>query len=74
MEKALKDEPLTISVPEAALRYFGIRSKAAAYAAARNGQIPVVRIGHLLRVPIRAMDRVLDTAGTKPKSRLMISK
>jgi hypothetical protein len=51
--------PATISVPEAGKRYFGM-SKNASYDAAARGEIPTVRVGRLLRVPIRAMEAILD--------------
>jgi hypothetical protein len=57
--------PLTLSVPEAGARYFGL-SRNAAYDAAQRGDIPTVGIGRLLRVPVRAMERLLDGAG-KPE-------
>jgi Helix-turn-helix domain len=53
---------LTISVPEAGRRYFGL-SRNAAYDAAARGEIPTIRIGRLLRVPVRALERMLDEAG-----------
>jgi hypothetical protein len=53
------DQPLTISVPEAGSRYFNL-SRNAAYAAAGRGDIPTIRIGRLLRVPVRALERMLD--------------
>jgi hypothetical protein len=53
------DQPLTISVPEAGRRYFDL-SRNAAYAAAGRGDIPTIRIGRLLRVPVRALERMLD--------------
>lgn len=53
------ENPLTISVPEAGSRYFGL-SRNAAYAAASRGDIPTIRIGRLLRVPVRAMESKLD--------------
>ena len=56
-----KDTDLTISVPEAGARYFGM-SRNASYAAAVRGEIPTVRIGRLKRVPVRAMERKLDGA------------
>jgi hypothetical protein len=43
--------PLTISVPEAGERYFGL-CRNAAYNAAARGEIPTIRIGRLLRVPV----------------------
>jgi excisionase family DNA binding protein len=53
--------PLTITVPEAGKRYFGM-SRGASYAAAERGEIPTVRIGRLLRVPLKAMDALLEAA------------
>ena len=60
-----EDIPLTISVPEAGERYFGM-CRNAAYAAAARGEIPVLKIGRLLRVPVRALERMLDRAGANP--------
>jgi Helix-turn-helix domain len=54
-------EPKTLSVPEAGARYFGL-SRNASYEAAKRGDIPTIRIGKLLRVPVRAMERMLDEA------------
>jgi hypothetical protein len=58
----MDNKPLTLSVLEAGKRYFGI-GRAAAYAAAANGTIPTIRVGGLLRVPVRAMEHLLDSAG-----------
>jgi excisionase family DNA binding protein len=55
------EAPLTITVPEAGKRYFGM-SRGASYAAAERGEIPTVRIGRLLRVPVKAMDDLLESA------------
>jgi hypothetical protein len=55
--------PKTISVPEAGKRYFGL-SRNGSYAAAIRGEIPVVKIGRLLRVPVRALEQMLDRAST----------
>jgi len=57
-----EETPLTISVPEAGKRYFGL-CRNASYEAAARGEIPVVRIGKLLRVPVRALERMLNRAG-----------
>ena len=57
---------LTITVPEAGKRYYGL-SRDASYAAARRGDIPTIRVGRLLRVPVRAMERLLDTAGERER-------
>jgi len=42
-------------------RYFGL-SRNAAYAAAERGEIPTVKIGRLLRVPIKAVEQMLEAA------------
>jgi hypothetical protein len=55
----------TMSVPEAGKEYFELE-RDAAYAAAKRGEIPTIRIGRTLRVPIAAMDRMLEEA-SKPK-------
>jgi excisionase family DNA binding protein len=57
-------EELTLSVPEAASRYFGL-GKNAAYAAAARGDLPTIRIGRLLRVPVRALEAMLNEAGQR---------
>jgi hypothetical protein len=54
-------QPLTISVPEAGRRFFNL-SRNGSYAAAERGEIPTIRIGRLLRVPVRALERMLDEA------------
>jgi hypothetical protein len=53
--------PRTLSVPEAGKLYFGL-GRGASYEAARRGELPVIRIGHLLRVPVVALDRMLAEA------------
>jgi hypothetical protein len=59
MTKPTGDAPLTMSVPEAGRRYFDL-SRDGSYRAAERGDIPTIRIGRLLRVPVRAMERLLD--------------
>jgi hypothetical protein len=59
-------EPLTISVPEAGAKYFGLKSRNGAYDAAKRGEIPTIRVGRLLRVPVRLMERKLEQPDTKP--------
>jgi hypothetical protein len=56
-----EDIALTISVPEAGKKYFGL-CRNASYDAAARGEIPTVRIGRLLRVPVRALEGMLDRA------------
>jgi hypothetical protein len=55
-------ERKTLSVPEAGKEYFDL-GRNASYEAARRGEIPTVRIGRLLRVPIVALDKKLEDAG-----------
>ena len=50
--------PRTLSVPEAGKRYFGI-SRNASYRAAERGDLPVIRVGKLLRVPVIQMEKKL---------------
>jgi excisionase family DNA binding protein len=57
----MDDEPRTVSVPEAG-RWLGI-GRNAAYDAARRGDLPVIRIGRLLRVPVVALERKLEEVG-----------
>lgn len=51
--------PLTMSVPEAGKKYYNL-SRNASYDAAKRGDLPTMRVGRLLRVPTRAMERRLD--------------
>jgi hypothetical protein len=52
------DEPKTLTVPEAGRVYFDL-GRNASYEAARRGDIPTIRIGRLLRVPVAALERML---------------
>jgi helix-turn-helix protein len=63
-----KNSPLNITVPEAGERYFGL-CRNAAYDAAARGDIPTIKIGKLLRVPVRALERMLDEAGERRKTK-----
>jgi len=51
----------TITVEEAA-RILGI-SRGSAYEAVRRGDIPTIRIGKRLIVPVAALERMLSSAG-----------
>ena len=53
-------QPKTITVPEAGKEYFGL-GRNASYAAAERGEIPTIKIGRILRVPVRALERMLDS-------------
>jgi len=50
----------TLSIPEAG-KALGI-GRSAAYEAARTGQLPTIRIGKRLLVPIVALERLLEQA------------
>jgi hypothetical protein len=55
----------TLSVPEAGKEYFNL-GRNASYEAAARGDIPTVRIGRKIRVPIVALERILNEAGHAP--------
>ena len=57
-------EKKTLSVPEAGERYFGL-ARNASYDAAKRGDIPTIKIGGRLFVPIIALERMLEGAGDK---------
>ena len=59
-----EEAPLTISVPQPGKRYFGL-SRNGSYSAAQRGQIPTIKIGRLLRVPVRALETMLNEAGQR---------
>jgi hypothetical protein len=52
-------EPKTLTVPEAGRQYFDL-GRNASYEVARRGDIPTIKIGRLLRVPVGAMERKLE--------------
>ena len=53
----------TLSIPEAG-KALGI-GRSAAYEAARTGQLPTIRIGKRLLVPIVALERKLEQANSE---------
>ena len=57
------EKRLVYDVPEAG-EMLGL-NRNAAYTAAKRGDIPVIRIGKLLRVPKAAFDQMLERAGAK---------
>lgn len=54
-------EKKTLTVPEAA-KALGI-GRTAAYEAARTGQLPTIKIGKRILVPVTALVRLLKSAG-----------
>ncbi len=58
----MNNQPKTLSVPEAGKLYLGI-GRDSAYEAARRGDLPIIRVGKLMRVPVVAMERMLEEAG-----------
>jgi hypothetical protein len=54
----------TLTVPEAGRVYFDL-GRNASYEAARRGDIPTIRIGKLLRVPVVALERKLEETGNE---------
>jgi hypothetical protein len=53
------EERKTISVPQAGKEYFDL-GRNASYEAARRGDIPTIKLGRLLRVPVMALERMLE--------------
>ena len=66
-DKEQVPECKTLSVPEAGAQYFRL-CRTASYAAVERGEIPAIRIGRSLRVPIVALDRMLEQASVKKDS------
>jgi excisionase family DNA binding protein len=60
------DTEQTLSVPEAGQKYFGL-SRGASYQAAKRGDLPSMRIGRRVRVPVRTLEAMLDAV--RPNSR-----
>jgi hypothetical protein len=61
-ETPFMDQPKTLTVPEAGREYFNL-GRNASYEAARRGDIPTIKIGRLLRVPVVQMERKLEEIG-----------
>ncbi len=60
----------TMDVPTAGAVYYNL-SRDASYRAAQRGDIPTIRVGRLLRVPISLMERMLEETG-RDKSDLKV--
>jgi hypothetical protein len=62
MQDTILDGAKTLSVPEAGWKYFRL-GRNGSYEAAKRGDIPVIKIGSRLRVPIVALERMLAEVG-----------
>lgn len=58
-------KPLVMTVPEAG-KQLGV-GRNQAYQAAKAGQIPTIRIGKRLLVPVAALDKLLSASDSAPK-------
>jgi hypothetical protein len=62
----MTDPVKTMTVPDAGRIYYGL-SRNGSYEAAKRGDIPTIKIGKLLRVPVRALEEMLNAASRKPR-------
>ena len=62
MNHELPENPPVMTIPDAGKIYFDV-GRSASYEAARRGEIPTVRIGRKLFVPVVAIERMLEKAG-----------
>lgn len=53
------EHPYVTSVPDAGRTYFNL-GRGASYEAARRGDIPTIRIGRKLLVPVQRLKRMLE--------------
>jgi len=58
------ESPKTLSVPVAGRVYFGL-GRNSSYASAARGELPTIRIGSRIRVPVVRLEQMLAEAGTK---------
>ena len=54
------DHPYVLSVPEAGRKFLNL-GRAASYEAARRGDIPTIKIGRRLLVPVKAIKNLLES-------------
>ncbi len=57
----VEEMPLTMSVPQAGKKFFNF-GRNGSYEAARRGDLIVIPVGRLLRVPVQAQMRKLEQA------------
>jgi hypothetical protein len=63
----MEEKKLTYDI-ETAGRLLGL-SRPSAYLAAKRGQIPTLRLGHRLVVPVAALMKMLENAGATKEER-----
>jgi len=61
----MRDDRLVLNVQEAGAK-LGL-GRNASYAAAKRGDIPTIKIGRLLRVPVRAFEEMLNAASRQSR-------
>ena len=54
-------ERFVLTIPQAGRKFYGV-GRSASYEAARRGEIPTIRIGRKLLVPVAAVERRLAEA------------
>lgn len=59
---SITNYPHVLSVPDAGRTYFNL-GRGASYEAAKRGDIPTIRIGRKLLVPVQAVERILADVG-----------
>jgi hypothetical protein len=62
----MTDSVKTMTVPDAGRIYYGL-SRNGSYEAAKRGDIPTIKIGKLLRVPVRALEEMLNAASRQSR-------
>ena len=62
----MTDSVKTMTVPDAGRIYYGL-SRNGSYEAAKRGDIPTIKIGRLLRVPVRALEEMLNAASRQSR-------
>lgn len=62
MTLPISESAKTLSVPAAGKLYFGL-ARNSSYEAAKRGDLPVIKIGGRLRVPVVALERMLTDTG-----------
>ena len=62
----MTDPVKTMTVPDAGRIYYGL-SRNGSYEAAKRGDIPTIKIGKLLRVPVRALEEMLNAASRQSR-------